>query len=500
MTEFQYNSNRIVRPFAIGQTELADRVSPFGHKMLWFLQHGYNPHLYQLMFHTARNDDKLTRFRHLVAGRRGGKTKSASEEILYYALHPQQFHLDFHNEGSSDPLWIWEISKNYKEGRPAWLTFLKSLRDKELKRDKDYRLNKSERWVEFMNDSLIEFRSGEDEDSLRGAGLDFLWMDEAAFIPSADPYHIARPALSDKLGGVISTSTPKGKNWFYDEFWSMDSLLDDNQFRVEYWSIDNPYFPVQEWEYLQKTYHPMLFKQEYMAQWDAMSGIELHGDWLHYYRLGDLPRKADGTYDLIFYLGVDPALSLRETADQFAIALIGVTQDRSKVFLIDTFLDRVAFPDQTPLIQEWQTRPGMVPLLTGIESNAFQAALSQQLTRIPGFPTIIPQQTRQKKVERILSMAPLFQIGKVMIRETQKDFIDQWISYDSSIKNPRDDLLDAVEIALHTAGALVPPPQYNEVPTEYVPSSSVDEVAHRDLKDFRAGKRRENYDPELGDF
>jgi hypothetical protein len=36
------------------------------------------------------------------------------------------------------------------------------------------------------------------------------------------------------------------------------------------------------------------------------------------------------------------------------------------------------------------------------------------------------------------------------------DFIDEWLNYDSSIKNPKDDCLDSVEIALRLAGALLP--------------------------------------------
>jgi hypothetical protein len=51
-------------------------------KYFWFLQHGYRPHIWQSLFHSATDDDVLTPFRHLVAGRRGGKTLSAAWEVL----------------------------------------------------------------------------------------------------------------------------------------------------------------------------------------------------------------------------------------------------------------------------------------------------------------------------------------------------------------------------------------------------------------------------------
>ena len=50
----------------------------------------------------------------------------------------------------------------------------------------------------------------------------------------------------------------------------------------------------------------------------------------------------------------------------------------------------------------------------------------------------------------------LFQIGKVRIKQEHRDFIDEWINYDASISNPKDDCLDSVEIALRAAGALLP--------------------------------------------
>jgi hypothetical protein len=68
------------------------------------------------------------------------------------------------------------------------------------------------------------------------------------------------------------------------------------------------------------------------------------------------------------------------------------------------------FPEQLDKIQEWhlQWRPEQI----GIESNAFQRALAQQAMRLEGFPGIVPVFSKGKKEERILSMAPLFKIGR----------------------------------------------------------------------------------------
>lgn len=492
----------------LGGIDIPELVERFPLKFYWFIKHGYAPHVWQLAFHAAINRGNLTRFRHLVAGRRGGKTLSAAWEVLFYCLHPEQFHRDAHGVESSRPLWVWALAKDYKLGRPSLLTFLEVLNQAGLVKDKDYNYNKTEKVIEFPNGSLLEFKSADDPESLRGAGLDILWIDEAAFIPSDAAYNVVRPGLSDKEGLVITTTTPAGKNWFHETFWSDKALAAANQFRVEYTSIDNPYFKREEWEEARATYHPILFKQEYMASFDAFHGVELHGDWLKFYVLGKdttlghpddlrlIPK--DGRLDLKTYIGIDPAISTADTADRFAMTLIGVDEKVGQAYIIKQYADRIPFPDQLTKIAEWfhQYRPQMI----GIEANAYQKALVQQAARIPGLPPIVPVFAKGKKHERILSMAPLFKIGKVRLHRTMRDFIDEWVSYDSTLKNPKDDVLDSVEIALGVAGVLLP--GMTEVPisvNDYEkPAADSHELMQRELSHISSRDNR-GYDEDMGD-
>ena len=446
--------------------ELLEFCAPFAHKLVWFATRPepYLPHYYQQLFHCMHDEEShLLRFRHLVAGRRGGKTLSAAWELLYYCIHPEFFHLDYHGTVSDRPVYAWVLFKDNPTGKASWDAFRDVLKKSGLTHGVEYKENRTNRWFEFANGAFVHFRTAEDPQSLRGAGLDIMWIDEAAFIPSQDAWEVSRPALSDKQGMVMTTTTPSGKNWFWREFWQGKAATSDNQGRVEYRSIDNPFFAKEEWELLLETYHPMQFRQEFMASFDAFAGRELAAEWLHYYTLGkgddkhiEVPR-IEGTqrFDLKLFMGVDPAISLSDRADKFAMALIGVDKD-SRVFLLETFASSaVPFPEQVDKIREWHIK--YRPQLIGVESNAYQAALVQQVTRLEGLAPVVPIISQQrKKWERILGMAPLFKIGKVRIRETQKDFIDEWLDYDSQVKNPHDDLLDAVEIALQTAGALLP--------------------------------------------
>jgi predicted phage terminase large subunit-like protein len=483
-------------------------IGAYPHKFLWFSQRGYNPHFWQILFHGAhRQDACLTRMRHLAAGRRGGKTKSAAWEIGYYSQNPQAFWWDAHRKTSVDRLWIWVVAKSYKLVRVALLEYLKVLRDCGLKKNRDYTWNKSEGVIEFPDGTMVEFRTADDPDNLRGPGIDILWIEEAAMLPSDETWNVIRPALSDKIGLLITTTTPKGKNWLWEEFWK--KLADDpNQARIEYTSIDNPYFQREEWEYAKLTYHPLMFKQEYMGEFEAMAGVALSGEWLHYYVLGrdaqayddeDLRLvPKDGSLGLRTYLAVDP--STGEGADDFAMSLIGVAEDNSQVYLIKTYKEKIPFPDQVELIQEWAAK--YRPQYIGVEANAYQRVLVQQLHRLPGMPTITAVFTsgkdKESKKKRILAMSPLFKLGRVRIHRSQRDFIDQWISYDPSLSHPKDDLLDATEIALSLAGILLPQELSDFSFSDEERTHTLQEEAESHLLLLTDAKNRRGWDEELG--
>lgn len=484
---------------------LAELVKPFGPKYAWFLKAGYRPHTWQTLFHTMLNpeSERLCRFRHLVAGRRGGKTLSAAWELVYYLTNPEVFHWDAHREHDTRPLWGWVLTKDHPAGLPALIAFRQAL-DMAIKAGllstDDFKENRGHRWFEFANGSFVQFKSADEPEGLRGAGLDILWLDEAAFIPTEDAWNVVRPALSDKLGLVISTTTPSGKNWFYDTFWNDEALLDPRIGRVEYWSIHNPYFPREEWEYAMATMHPMLFKQEYMASFDSMAGKELHGDWLKYYEPHEIPRDDNKTPDLRTYIGVDPAISLSDKADRFSLALVGVTKDNSAAFLLEQYAGRIPFSEQLDLIYSWWVSPPNGwprPEFIGVEATAYQAALAQQLEKMPGFPPVVPMVAKGKKFERILSMAPWFRLGKVRIRKEHRDFINEWVDYDSALKNPKDDCLDAVEIALRTAGVLLPSAPIESYNDDR-PAGSIEELALRMRPSDKWTKEWREVDDHLG--
>jgi phage terminase large subunit-like protein len=458
------------------ESQLLQRIIPFATKLAFFREQGYKPHYYQMLFHTAVNPEtgRLARFRSLAAGRRGGKTISAAEEVAYYMEFPSEFHLHVHGKDSDRALHVYALTENYKRLLPAYRAFKDALIKHGLVFGRDVKERIADKTFEFANGSLIEFRSADEPDSLRGAGLDILWMDEAAFIRNDAAYRVVRPALADKQGIVINTTTPDRQNWFYERFWHGKALTNPAHFRVSYWSLDNPYFPVEEWESEKEDTHPMIFAQEYMASFDAMQGRALSPDWLHYYEEQNMPNNLEK------YIGVDPAISQKEDADRFAITCIGVDRTTNLVYIIDQWAGHIPFPDQVEMINDWWLMHQ--PMGIGVESVAYQAALAQQVVRLEDFIPIQDIPAKGKKHERILGMSPFFKASRILLRKSHVDFITEWIGYDPSDREPADDCLDSAEIALRTAGVLLTP--------EKAPEEILSEVLIKTLTSQQAADRR----------
>ena len=68
----------------------------------------------------------------------------------------------------------------------------------------------------FHNGSFIKFRSADSGDNLRGATLDFIYIDEAALMRVDFINEVLLPMVTRTSGRVVMSSTFNGKNWYWD--------------------------------------------------------------------------------------------------------------------------------------------------------------------------------------------------------------------------------------------------------------------------------------------
>lgn len=126
-------------------------------------------------------------------------------------------------------------------------------------------LNRSELFIAFVNGSELWFKSADNPDALRGRGIDFLVIDEAATVKREAWENALRPSLSDTRGKAVFISTPKGHNWFF-EMWTRGN--DPKYSDYKSWSYPtsaNPFIPKSEIEQAKQTLPIAVFEQEYLA-------------------------------------------------------------------------------------------------------------------------------------------------------------------------------------------------------------------------------------------
>ena len=140
---------------------------------------------------TITNDPK--RFRVAVCGRRFGKTHLALRELAYHARQPEAL--------------CWYVAPTY---RMAKQIMWKKLKKKLIQLGWAAKINESDLSVTLVNGSEICLRSADNPDSLRGVGLSFVTLDEAADMSSEVWYEVLRPTLPSKAE-FINYSQDTGK-------------------------------------------------------------------------------------------------------------------------------------------------------------------------------------------------------------------------------------------------------------------------------------------------
>ena len=181
-------------------------------------------------------------------GRQSGKTYLAVAFIILKALQ---------NIKSIN----WWIAPTYGPSKMAFRRALEFLNINKI----PYDVNRSDLRITFQGGSVIDFKSGDREEGLRGESVDFMVIDEIGLIKRDVWDYALRGTITATKGQVFFIGTPKGKNLFYELF---QAGQDDSQ--PEFISFQHPsnisaFFPDSEWE-LVKQLPERVFRQEYQAE------------------------------------------------------------------------------------------------------------------------------------------------------------------------------------------------------------------------------------------
>ena len=122
------------------------------------------------------------------------------------------------------------------------------------------RINESELKVTLPNTAEICIKGSDNEDSLRGAGLDRVVLDEYAYFKPHVWQEIVLPMLATSQGGAMFIGTPDGYNVLYDLYSRGQSDPEWNSWKFR--TIDGGFVSDDEIKRLRSNMDGRLFRQE----------------------------------------------------------------------------------------------------------------------------------------------------------------------------------------------------------------------------------------------
>ena len=194
---------------------------------------GYAPHLVQRRIHVAK---ATSRFRTVCAGRRTGKSTTGGHELTLHAMEAyyRQNELDPHGHRME----YWIIGPEYSDSEKEFRVLYNDLKKLEFDFDHPgtyYDANGGNMHISLFGGRYqVHAKSAKYPTSLTGEALYGAIFAEAAKLKPIIWSKFIRPMLADYRGWALLTSTPEGKNWFY-EAWQRGQQDDP-----EWWSIRMP--------------------------------------------------------------------------------------------------------------------------------------------------------------------------------------------------------------------------------------------------------------------
>ena len=236
----------------------------------------YKPHPKQQEIHKSIiNDDAF--YYVLNIGRQFGKTALLENQALFWLINEEKIIIG----------WVSPIRSQSKK---SFMAILDAVKDIPIFKGK----NESELVIYFNNGSRIEFYSAEQEDGIRGKTFHYLICDEFAFFKEDVWKYILRATILVKGRKCILSSTPKGKNHFFEMY--NKAYTNERYIHFKGTSEENPYTNFEELEDTKKETPEMVWKQEYLAEFIDSASVFRNVDNC----INNNPR-----YSNTYYIGID---------------------------------------------------------------------------------------------------------------------------------------------------------------------------------------------------
>ncbi len=335
------------------------------------------PTLHEAQEEVANSD---ARWKILCAGRRFGKTRLGVQMCLQVALAGGR---------------AWWVAPTFSIARVGWRDIAASA--KSFPREIEPKVSLANMQIDLHSGGSIAVRSADNPQRLRGEGLDFLVMDEAAFVKPEVWQEVLRPTLTERKGSALFISTPMGRdNWFFDLWETAEEA--ENWERFRFATVDNPMIDPEEVEAAKGEVGSIVFAQEYLAEFvDAGQGM-LKPEWINYFNIVEERQGPSNVYpyntsvvdkamvngtehymkDLKKFAIVDLATTTNKDSDFTVITSFAITPD-NKLLVFDMERAKLEGPDIIPAIKRVFEKNRLQ--YVGIERQGFQTSIIQMAQR-----------------------------------------------------------------------------------------------------------------------
>jgi predicted phage terminase large subunit-like protein len=331
---------------------------------------------------------------------------------------------------------IWWIVPSYPIASEVWRDLCRAIGDVATKK------SEVERRIELPGGGSVTVKSADNPDSLRGAALDGVVIDEAAFCDEDVWFKAVPPTIADRLGWALLLSTPNGFNWFHDLFESAGSDSGWDVFQRP--TSDNPIINAAELARLKREMPIAAYMQEHEARFTSVAGAEFPGE---YFNEGIWCDELPGPIAAVV-VAMDPSKGKNpKRSDYTAIVTAGFYDGR---IYVDADLERCPVSRGVDLAVTRAIKHGAT--IIAYESNGFQELIGPMLDdRLAGHRfhgiTIAPIENMTNKEGRIQSLDPFLRNDEVRFVRSpgSKLLVNQLKEFPMAA---HDDGPDALEVAI----------------------------------------------------
>ena len=185
----------------------------------------------------------------LVAGRRFGKSHLSLIWLLSRELKENERR--------------WIITPTYRSGKATTWRLMR-----QMFREYKCQINESELAIKLPNNSEIAIKGAEQENNLRGAGLDMVVMEEYSYIKPHVWDEIIYPMLTTTNGDAFFIGTPNGYDHLYDAYLRGQSN-DPDWKSWQYTTLDGGYVSEEEIKKAKSMMDERAFKTEFLGSFET---------------------------------------------------------------------------------------------------------------------------------------------------------------------------------------------------------------------------------------